>query len=126
MPVPKLVNATVKRRTNDVAVTWEINGDLEDPTLSPWVLAVFLIGGENGPIHQYAFRHADGRVTDVYRFDHVGIRNEYLQVTPDRLGSTWRAVFPTDDAVAQSGKWEAVLGFDELENDHESQVTGTF
>jgi len=126
VPTPTIVNATVKRRPDSVALTWEVEGDLEDPSLGGWMLATFLTGGENGPIHQYGFRHQSGTVTDVFRFDHVGKRNEYLQVTPDRVGSTWRAVFHAGDEVARTGTFEAALAFEEPADGNESQVTGTF
>lgn len=126
MPTPKIVSATVKRRADTVALTWEIDGDLEDPSLSGWMLATFLTGAEDGPIHQYGFRHQDGRVTDVFVFDHVGAKNQYLQVAPHRSGSTWTAVFPAGEDVAQTGTFEAALGFEEPKSGNESQVTGTF
>lgn len=93
--MPTLTNATVTRRANDVAFTWEVDGDLEDNDLNPWLLSVDLIGGENGPIHHFGFRYRDGKVEERFYFDFVATKNYYTpNVQPQRVESTWKAVFP--------------------------------
>jgi|SRR6478752_800429 len=125
--MPKLTAATVDRRANDVAFTWEVEGDLEDPALNPWLLSVDLIGGENGPIHHFGFRFRDGKIEERFYFDFVATMNYYTpQVNPQRVGNKWSAVFPADNSVATSGRWQATLSFDEPDNDNESNIDGTF
>jgi len=127
MAVPKLTGATVTRRDDAVVLTWDVDGDLEDPALSPWLLSVMLVGGENGPIHQVGFRFRDGKVEERFIFDFVETMNYYTpQVEPQRTGKKWSAVFPVDEKVSASGSFTAALSFDEPDNANETNVEGTF
>lgn len=124
--MPRLINATVNRRADDVAITWQVEGDLESHS-SPWLLSCDLIGGENGPIHQFGFRFRDGKVEERFYFDFVEAMNYYVpEVSPQRVGDTWKAVFPAGAEVARGGGWRAALSFDEPDNSNESNVEDTF
>ena len=124
--MPRLIHATAKRRATDVAFSWKVEGDLEAQE-TPWVLSFDLIGGEDGPIHQFGFRFRDGKVKERFYFDFVASMNYYVpNVSPQRVGDTWKAVFPAGDEIARSGKWQAALSFDEPDNSSESRVEGTF
>jgi len=127
MAVPKLTNATVARREDDVVLTWHVDGDLEDPALNPWLLSAMLVGGENGPIHQVGFRFRDRKVEERFIFDFVQTMNYYTpQVQPQRTAEKWSAVFPVDEKVALSGTFTAALSYDEPDNANETNVEGTF
>ncbi|WP_101524265.1 hypothetical protein [Nocardioides houyundeii] len=122
----RLIDATMNRRAHDVAFTWKVEGDLE-VAASPWLLSFDVIGGEDGPAHQFGFRFRDGKVEERFYFDFVEGMNYYVpEVRPHRLGDTWKAVFPASDEVARDGKWRAALSFDEPDNSNESNVEGTF
>lgn len=103
-----------------------VEGDLEAAS-SPWLLSFDLIGGEDGPIHQFGFRFRDGKIEELFYFDFVESMNYYVpNVSPQRVGDTWKAVFPAGDEVARSGECRAALSFDEPDNSNESNVEGTF
>ena len=125
MTKPRLIEASLDRRDADIALTWRVEGDLTtEPT--PWLLAFFVIGGENGPIHQIGFRHANGRIESAFVFDTVAGMNYASTATPTRTGDTWTAVFSVSDDVARSGRWEAALAYDESHNENETRVEGSF
>jgi hypothetical protein len=64
-----------------------------------------LIGGQEGPIHQFGFRFIDGKVDERFYFDFVaGMNYNTPQVQPQLKGYTWCG-FPAVDDVARSGKW---------------------
>lgn len=123
--MPRLTNATVTRRAEDVVLTWEVDGDLD--SASPWLLSADLIGGPDGPIHQFGFRGNGGEIGKRFYFDFVASMNYYTpNVSPQRRGNTWTAVFPVAPEVAESGKWRAALSFDEPDNSSETAIEGTF
>lgn len=122
----RLIDATVNRRATDVALSWTVEGDLE-ATSTPWLLSFDLIGGDEGPIHQFGFRFRDGKIEERFYFDFVNSMNYYVpNVSPQRVGDTWKAVFPAGDEVARSGEWRAALSFDEPDNSNDQNVEGTF
>jgi len=125
--MPRLIDAKVNRRATQVAFSWKVDGDLESAS-SPWLLSVELIGGENGPIHRFGFRFRDGKVQERFycRLDSPAMNHYVPDASPQRIGDTWQAVFPADDAVAGAGTWRAALSFDEPDNSNESAVEGTF
>lgn len=122
--MPRLTDASIKRRANDVALSWKVEGDLESAS-TPWLLSFDLIGGEDGPIHQFGFRYRDGKVEERFwcRLDSPVMNHYVPDARPQRIGDTWSAVFPAEDEIARSGKWRATLSFD---GSNESSVEGTF
>lgn len=125
--MPKLLDASVTRRADDVAFSWKVDGDLEAAP-SPWLLSFDLVGGEDGPIHQFGFRFRDGKVEERFwcRLDSPVMNHYVPDARAQRTGDTWNAVFPAADEVARSGAWRAALSFDEPDNSNESRVEGTF
>ncbi|MBE7323113.1 hypothetical protein IEQ44_00420 [Nocardioides sp. Y6] len=122
----RLTDANLIRRPDEVVLSWTVEGDLE-ATSTPWLLSFDVIGGPDGPSHQFGFRFRGGKVEERFYFDYVARMNYYVDhVTPQRVGNKWTAVFPAGDEVASAGKWTAVLAFDEPHNANESHVEGTF
>lgn len=121
-----LTAAAVTRRAEDVVLTWDVDGDLDAG--GPWLLATTLIGGEDGPIHQFGFRGAEGGLGVPFFFDGVAAQNFYTPaVSPQRVGKRWTAVFPAGDEVARAGKWRAALTFDDDSSPAtETTAEGTF
>jgi hypothetical protein len=91
---------------------WTVVGDM--PTSGTWLLSTTVVGGEDGPIHQFGVKFLDGKLIAVFVFDHVaGSQFNFGQVTPQRVGDTWTVIFPTADlGVAASGRWSATLNLD--------------
>lgn len=112
MTGPILTAASVDRHANDVALAWTVVGDM--PTTGTWLLSTTLIGGENGPIHQFGVKALDGKLIAAFIFDHViAMQHNFPQVNPQRVGDRWSVTFPTGDmGVATSGRWSATLNLD--------------
>jgi hypothetical protein len=107
-----LTAATLKRREKAVTLTWTVAGDM--PTLGTWLLSTTLVGGENGPVHQFGVKFLDGNFIAAFIFDHVkAYQHNFIEVSPTRVGDKWTAVFPVVEAeVASSGRWTATPNLD--------------
>lgn len=112
MTSPDLTAATVTRRDKTVTLTWTVSGDM--PTRATWLLSTKLVGGEDGPIHQFGVKFLDENLIAAFVFDHVkAYQYNFPQVSPTRVGHKWTAVFPvTDVDIATSGRWTATLNLD--------------
>jgi hypothetical protein len=109
---PALIAATVKRRDTTVTLTWTVAGGM--PSRGAWLLSTTLVGGEDGPIHQFGVKFLDGNVIAAFVFDHVkAYQHNFTHVSPSRVGDKWTAVFPVADVdIAASGRWTASLNLD--------------
>ena len=111
MSSPTLTGASVQRRESDVVLKWTVVGDM--PASGTWLLSTTVIGGENGPIHQFGVKALDGRIIAAFIFDHGAAFQHNCQVNPSRTGDVWTAVFPTRDVdLTESGHWKANLNLD--------------
>lgn len=121
--MPRLTGASLKTRGEDLVLTYSVDDDL--PDTGHWLLSTTVIGGEDGPIHQYGTKVVDGSLSSVFDFRHsgeVGQRN-FSDVTPSRVGTTWTVVFPLDeDAVMAGAKWHADL---DINGQGSGRVEGT-
>lgn len=108
--------ASVKVRDNDIVLKWTVFGDM--PTDGTWLLSTTLVGGEDGPIHQFGVKALDSRIIAAFIFDHVAGGQQNYPLNPSRTGDVWTAVFPTGDVhLATSGRWEATLNLDGEDTD---------
>lgn len=108
MTTPSLTTATLQRRGTEVVATWTVEGDV--PSMDTWQLSTKLVGGPNGPIHQFGIKFDGGRLIAMYVFDHVAAQQYNHSGSPQRLGATWTAVFPVGDlGIADTGRWTAAL-----------------
>lgn len=109
---PTLLAAAVKPGDKRVALTWTVVGNL--PTRGTSLLSTTLVGGDDGPIHQFGIKFLDGTHISAFVFDHLkAYQYNFPQVSPARVGNLWTAVFPVADVeVAESGRWTAVLNLD--------------
>lgn len=92
-----------------LVLTYTVDGDL--PDTGHWLLSTTVVGGENGPIHQYGVKMVDGEHAAAFDFDHVAARqHNYTDVSPSRVGTKWTVRFPLDaEAVNEGAKWHADL-----------------
>jgi hypothetical protein len=109
---PALIAATINRRDKTVTLTWTVVGDM--PTRGTWLLSTTVVGGEDGPIHQFGVKFLDGRLIAAFVFDHVkAYQHNFTQVSPTRVGNKWTAIFPVAEVdIAASGRWAATLNLD--------------
>lgn len=88
--------------------TWTVEGDV--PATDTWLLSTTLVGGPDGPIHQFGVKFDGDQLIAMFVFDHVAAQQYNLGGSPQRLGAKWTAVFPLGDlAVADAGSWMAAL-----------------
>lgn len=106
--MPHLTGSSLSTK-GGLVLTYTIDGDL--PESGHWLLSTTVVGGENGPIHQYGVKIVDGVQAAAFDFDHVaGGQHNYTDVTPSRLGDRWTVRFPFDAKAAPDGaKWHADL-----------------
>lgn len=107
--MPQLTSATVSRRPHQVVLTYTVDGDI--PMGETTLLSTTLVGGEDGPVHQFGVKWVNERVVSAFVFDGVAAhQHNYSQVSPQRTGDRWTVVFPTEGlGIAESGKWSATL-----------------
>lgn len=56
------------------------------PTRGTWLLSTTLLGGANGPIHQFGIKVLDGDLVATFVFDHVeAYQRNFPQVSPTRV-----------------------------------------
>jgi len=102
------MNATVKRRADNLVATWTVTGDV--PPSGGWQLSTTLVGGPDGPTHQFRVDFNGDELIATSIFDHEANQLFGLDAVPQRLGETWTVVFPIGDfPVASAGAWTARL-----------------
>ncbi|WP_353950001.1 hypothetical protein V6K52_10115 [Knoellia sp. S7-12] len=90
-------------------LTYTVEGTL--PDAGHWLLSTTVVGGENGPIHQYGVKVVDGAHVASFDFDHVaGRQHDAPGVSLSRIGDKTTVRFPLDvEAVTPGAKWQADL-----------------
>jgi hypothetical protein len=107
-----LTAAAVDRRGDAVTLTWSVVGDV--PTRGTWLLSTTLVGGKDGPVHQFGVKFLDENLIAAFIYDHVtSSQQDFPDVSPARRGEEWAAVFPIVDIdIAGEGRWTATLTVD--------------
>ncbi|WP_139820757.1 hypothetical protein [Krasilnikoviella flava] len=106
-----ITTATVTRRLSDVVLAWTLSDIPPDDAMV--TMTITFVDEAGARIRQLGFKLDYSRWVASFVFDHVGVRNEYIQAKPQRVGDRWTIVFPLEalDGI-ESGRWRADLSVD--------------